>query len=216
MDDNWWLQHIFGLSLADKTNPDAAQVAADVPPVDALGLITRIFTNCGTLLAPFTDRQVAEGLVFLGAAGESEWMCYLYDSANDRRIRFESIRSIAALYRDCFARRCSNKTAHLDSKSDRLNAVCFMWWDCFPGGGFATITASERHAVESELIAVMASALQIEHSACQESALHGLGHWGAGSDERVRAIIVGWLASRADLSPELVTYARAARRGNVL
>ena len=63
MDDGWWLQHIFGQSLAAKANPDAARLAAEVPPRDALALMTRLFSNCGSLLAPFTDQQVAEGLV---------------------------------------------------------------------------------------------------------------------------------------------------------
>jgi hypothetical protein len=211
MDDNWWLQYIFGLSLPDKTNPEGAKIAADLPPDEALRLMGRIFTNCGTLLLPFTDAQIADGLVFLGASGESEWMYYIYDPAINQQIRLGCIRSIAMLYRDCFARRCSNKIARLDSKIDRLNAVCFMWWDVFPGSGAPTTTDAE--VIESELIAVMTNALEIEHATCQESALHGLGHWG--DEERVPAIIDDWLARHPDLSPELVTYARAARNRNV-
>ena len=37
MDDAWWVQHIFGQSLAATTNPDVAKLAAEVSPPDALG-----------------------------------------------------------------------------------------------------------------------------------------------------------------------------------
>jgi hypothetical protein len=212
MDDTWWLQHIFGLSLAEKTNPEAAKVADEVPPGDALGLMTRIFTSCGDLLASFTDKQVAEGLSFLGWAGESDWMYYVYDPAIDRQVRYDCVRSIEFLYRHCFARRCRNTTAHTSSDTDSLNSFCYMWWDRFPGGSLAADDA-EQALVDAELIAVMTKALQIEHVACQESALHGLGHW---HNERTERVIDEWLASHQDLPADLLKYARAARTGNAL
>src|SRR2546423_120487 len=104
MDDTFWLSHIFGRSLEDKTNPEGASIAADVAPADALRLVTRIFRDCGDWLTPFTDNQVAEGLVFIGSAGESNWMDYLYDPAVERPVRYDCIRSIETLYCDCFAR----------------------------------------------------------------------------------------------------------------
>src|SRR5688500_4666586 len=140
MDDGWWLQHVFGQSLAAKGNPDAARLAAEVPPRDALVLMTRLFSNCGSLLAPFTDQQVAEGLVFLAAAGESDWMYHVYDPSVDRLARLECIRSIEALYRDCFARRCRNAPTHWSPDTASLNSVCYMWWDRFPSGGLTTTT----------------------------------------------------------------------------
>src|SRR5690242_17678467 len=206
MDDTWWLSHIFGQSLEDKTNPEAAGLAAEVPPADALGLVTRIFSNCGNFLTPFTDNQVAEGLVFIGAAGQSDWMDYLYDPAIERRVRYDCIRSIETLYRDCFARRCED--IDLDGSNDNpLNSVCFMWWDRFPSGGSSPGSDAERPAVDEELIGVMARALQIEHAACQESALHGLGHWTSSSDDRVKRIIDQWLASHPSVPEKLVEYA---------
>jgi hypothetical protein len=207
MDDAWWVQHIFGESLAAQNNPEAAKRAADVSPREALALMSRLFSNCGPLLAPYTDHQVGEGLVFLGAAGESDWMYYIYDPSIDRQARFECIRSIESVYRDCFAPRCRKSTTHLSSDTNSLNCVCYMWWDRFPSGG---TTDSDE-----ELIEVMARALQIEHAACQESALHGLGHWEVASDDRVHAIIDEWLAKHPQLPSALRAYAEAARNGNV-
>jgi hypothetical protein len=208
MDDVWWLQHIFGESLAATTNPVDAKLAVEVSARDALSLMTRLFSNCGSLLAPFTDQQVADGLVFLASAGESDWMYYIYDPLIDRQVRFDCIRSIEGVYRDCFAPRCRKSTLHLSSDTNPLNSVCFMWWDRFPSGGTSD--------ANKELIEVMARALQIEHPACQESALHGLGHWQGTSEDRVHAIIDEWLAKHPQLPSTLRAYAEAARDGNVL
>ena len=213
MEDARWLEHIFGSSLGDKQNPDAAKTAADLAPADALRLVTQIFLNCGTWLAPFTDQQVADGLVFIGGAGESDWMYYVYDPATDRQARYDCIRSIETLYRDCFARRCPDREL---SDDNSLGSVCFMWWDRFPSGGISAQSDVERPAVDEELIGVMARALQIEHAACQQSALHGLGHWYGANEARVEAIIDQWLANHQHLSAKLTQYAREARSGNVM
>jgi hypothetical protein len=206
MDDAWWVDHIFSESLAAKNNPDAARLVSGVSSQDALGLITRLFSNCGAILAPFTDWQVAEGLVFLGAAGESDWMYYVYDPAVDRTLRCECIHSIEIIYRDCFALRCRSET-NRSSDLNALSTVCFMWWDRFPSGG--------THDVDGELIEVMAKALQIDHIACQQSALHGLGHWEVVGEARVHEVVDDWLAANSQVSSSLRAYAEAARNGNV-
>jgi hypothetical protein len=213
INDTWWLDHIFGRSLADKTSPEAAEIANDLPPAEALRLTTFIFHNCRNLLAPFTDPQVAEGLEYIGASGQSDWMDYIYDPAIDRQIRYDCIRSIESLYRDCFARRCRDQVLSGDLP---LESVCFMWWDRFPSGGVGASSDAERPAVDHELITVMAKSLQIEHAACRESALHGLGHWASGNEARVEAIIDEWLAKHQHLPGKLVDYAKAARSGNVM
>jgi len=211
MDDAWWLQHIFGQSLAAQTNLDSARLAAEVSPRDSLMLMTRVFSNCGSLLTPFTDQQVAEGLAFLAAAGESDWMYRIYDPSIDRWARVECIRSIEGVYRDCFARRCRNAATHLSSDITSINSVCYMWWDRFPSGG----ADDGRSDVDGELIEVMGRALEIEHVTCQESALHGLGHWEVTSEDRVHAIVDEWLVRHPQLPSALRAYAEAARNGNV-
>jgi hypothetical protein len=213
MDDAWWLQHIFRQSLRAKTNPDAAALAAEMPPRDALDLMTRLFLNCGSLLEPFTDQQVAEGLVFLSAAGQSEWMNYIYDPSIGRESRFGCIRSIEAVYRDCFAIRCQNDHATRSSDLNTLDTVCFMWWDRFPSGGLSTTSDEEREAVHIELVDVIAKTLQIENAACQESALHGLGHFGGPNVKCARVAIDDWLAAHPHSA--LRAYAKAALERNV-
>jgi hypothetical protein len=52
--------------------------------------------------------------------------------------------------------------------------------------------------------------------ACQESALHGLGHWQRDHDRQVNAIIDGFLAANPHIDARLIRYANAARCGCVL
>ncbi|HVT90884.1 MAG TPA: hypothetical protein VHD56_18665 [Tepidisphaeraceae bacterium] len=212
MDDSWWLEHIFAKSLADKTNPADAKLVASLRPHEVIGLITRLFSNCGKLLLPYSDEQIGEGLVFIAAGGESDWMRYIYDPTIDRQSRFECIDSIEIVYRDCFARRCINEVF---VNSRPLSTVCYMWWDRFPNGG-ANSTESESATIDVKLVELMGRALQIEHLACQHSLLHGLGHWHTSDKDLTSNIISDWLEKHPHVPPSLRKYAEGARSGNVM
>jgi len=62
----------------------------------------------------------------------------------------------------------------------------------------------------------MKKILALDSVACQESALHGLGHWHSLQPDRVESIVDGFLAAHPTTRRELVTYARSARCGCVL
>jgi len=62
----------------------------------------------------------------------------------------------------------------------------------------------------------MADILTIDRVACQESALHGLGHWQRRWPTEVARIIDEFLARNANARAELLAYARSARGGCVL
>jgi len=57
--------------------------------------------------------------------------------------------------------------------------------------------------------------LELDHIACQESALHGLGHWAHSYPERVEKIVDEFLTHNENLRPELKQYALQARSGKV-
>src|SRR4051812_21322730 len=97
MDYAWWIDHIFGTPAAAKNTPAAAALASSLPPEEAVRLMTRIFMNCGSDLARFDDLQVAEGLTFIGAAGESDWMGLVYDRRVPWVDRLACIRSTLTL-----------------------------------------------------------------------------------------------------------------------
>jgi hypothetical protein len=59
----------------------------------------------------------------------------------------------------------------------------------------------------------MRDTLKLPNPACQENALHGLGHWAHTYPEFAAAAIDAYLAANQKLRPELVRYAQAARAG---
>ena len=61
----------------------------------------------------------------------------------------------------------------------------------------------------------MEAILGLANPACQESALHGLGHAARQAPERIGAIIGAFLEREA-LRPEILAYARSARSGCIL
>jgi len=61
----------------------------------------------------------------------------------------------------------------------------------------------------------MAQTLEIDHVACLEGALHGLGHWHVYCPAEVEHIIDEFLAERSNLPSDLLEYARDARIGGV-
>jgi hypothetical protein len=61
----------------------------------------------------------------------------------------------------------------------------------------------------------MERTLAVPHVACQESALHGLGHWRDAYRQRVEAIVDAFLRGAKGAPAELLHYARQARAGHV-
>jgi len=56
-----------------------------------------------------------------------------------------------------------------------LNYVCYMWWDEFPS--IASAGDSDLPMLHDAALRTMERILLLSSLACQESALHGLGHW---------------------------------------
>jgi hypothetical protein len=89
-----------------------------------------------------------------------------------------------------------------------------MWWDIIPIGPQPNDPG--RMDLDREILGVMESTLQLDAIACQESALHGLGHWHYGYPKQVAEIVDAFLQSHEGLGAELRTYAANAYRGCVL
>jgi hypothetical protein len=131
----------------------------------------------------------------------------LGDTSIDWALRQRVIKSFEFLFRDLFAVRCWPVLGHLSEEGGPLNSACYMWWDldCW----YSTPS--------SDLLAVMRSTLAIDNIVCQESALHGLGHWYRRQHrEEVECIIDEFLGRGQNLRAELRRYAHAARTGAVL
>jgi len=102
--------------------------------------------------------------------------------------------------------------SHLsETQAGSLNGVCYMWWDGFPC--LALAADPNLPTMQEIALRTMARILDFKSLACQESALHGLGHWQGTDDRRVSAIIDGFLEANPGIDTRLISYANSARCG---
>ena len=89
--------------------------------------------------------------------------------------------------------------------------ACYMFWDvaCFGGPP----GQREGNLFEDAVLDVLEDVLRMEHAACQESAVHGLGHRVGRHPERAPAILRKWLRGGAIRDERLRVYAEAAATG---
>jgi hypothetical protein len=88
-----------------------------------------------------------------------------------------------------------------------------MWWDIIPVYGKPKDPS--RQELDEEVLQVLESALKLDSVACQESALHGLGHWQYHYPQRVRKIVEDFVKRNSGLREDLRLYAWSASRGHV-
>jgi hypothetical protein len=213
-----WLEHAFGHEVRIGRNPwffDEDHELWQPTSAEYVAHLTRLFENPEPLVDSFADSQIAQGLTYLVdtmAVGDDG---HLADPAVPIAERLRLIASVATLFDRLFARRCSPHLSHLDEPgAAALNGRCYMWWDTFPSIGLDG--DRDLHEMQTAALTAMERTLSLDSIACQESALHGLGHWRRENGGRVERIIDDFVAGHRDARPELLRYARAARNGCIL
>lgn len=204
-----WIKLIF-----DRPVSKSSWIDAEIPNTVACAYLNRLFDDAGALLRPYSDPQVNQGFWFIVGCGASDYLFALCDPAIPWEARRRCVRSMRWVFEQCFAQRCSPHLSHLDEPGAApLNSICYMWWDIAPN--FDMPDDSDTARLHAEIFGVMEHSLGLASDACRESALHGLGHWHANDPAKVEAAIDRFLARSAALRPELQSYARRARCGNV-
>jgi hypothetical protein len=193
---------------------------SDVHDVDQLdkhavnGFATRFNREIASIVEAFGEEATAEAIWHLysdSGSGQVYW-CVLDKSLGPLRVEF--IHSIKTLYTDCFLPRCSRFYSHIDQGPEParpLNGVCYMLWDLSVEGPALN---GDMEMLDASLD-MLKFALALPSTACQESALHGLGHLAYRHKDHTVPIVEEYL-KRDDLSTELRDYAQAARVGYVL
>ncbi|NUT00277.1 MAG: hypothetical protein HOP96_04825 [Sphingomonas sp.] len=182
-------------------------------PRTGVAHLTRLFANGPEALQWFSDAQIAQGLdglINTAAVGDMPWMRDPSIPADERVKAWEAV---ATFFADTLAPRCSPSLGHLSEEGAPLNTRTYMWWDGFPG--FVNPDDPVRDRINDAELACLASILKLDSAACQEGALHGLGHW-VRREPRCGAIIDEFVASGRASRPELVNYAQSARSGCIL
>jgi hypothetical protein len=141
--------------------------------------------------------------------GLGEHMLCLDDPSVPTETRLRCVRPCETLFRKLMVPRCSAHLSHRDwTGAAPLNSVCYMWWDLMPVYGGPE--PRDREALHVAALETMATILKFDSLACQESALHGLGHWHSAYPGRVELLLDEFLRTHSG-PPELLSYARSAR-----
>lgn len=211
MDYPAWLELLFSHEAPDWYF-DLDTETPTLPPAEIAGHTLRLLEAPGLLISCRTDDQIASGLKYLFDYGTGFAVIRdVGDASVTPVLRREIAARMDRLWTQIFAARCSTALGHLSEEGGMLNTFCYMFWDSFYG--IEVADPAERHELEAAFIEVMARILAIPHPACQESALHGLGHWGRRFADRCDVLIGDFLAEGRAARPELVRYAKSARTG---
>ncbi len=172
--------------------------------------LTRAFENIAATAASYTDKQMDIGLNYILSNACSNHVFAITDAAVPLADRERCVLSFYNVYQGLYAVRCSPHLGHLSEGGNPLNMTCYMWWDIIP------FYPGSNPELTDAGINVMEQTLALPNIACQEGALHGLGHWEQYAEERVHTIIDAWLAANPSAPANIRTYAQNARRGYVL
>ena len=199
-----WLNRVFG-----RTAKQPAPLFEEDPET-ICELIRMTLARSGEDLTRFSDKQVNQGLHLIFSSSH-----HLVQSIGNPLVpaqtRSATVLAIKTLYAECFAKRAQPVLSHLDEKpTSPLNSICYMLWDTTPISMWGHVAGCEYFDLSLE---VLAFALYLPHPACVESALHGLGHIGGGTVQRVQQMIEQWLTRNPTSRPELRTYAQFAYKG---
>jgi hypothetical protein len=156
-------------------------------------LAAQAFNNVAKAANQFDEKQVCMGLRYLinPSCGP---IPYLYlDTSIDFSIRSNAIVSMQAVFRNLFANLSGEHGLYRTSGGSPLSyrETCYMWWDIFPRHGVPR--RSDMEETDTVICQTISSILEIDSLACQESALHGLGHWFSSRPDEVAETIKSFL-----------------------
>ena len=182
------------------------------PPVEQeLEYLTRLFSDPIGTVEGLSDEEIGVGLWSVLDSGGAGTALALNDATLPLDARIACVHQIRTLYRELFVPRCAERLGHLSEQGGRLEMICYMFWDVAVFGG--PPGEREGNLFEDAVLDVLEDTLYLEHAACQESAIHGLGHRVSRHPERAPAILDRWLRTGPIRDARLRIYAEAARTG---
>jgi hypothetical protein len=181
------------------------------PPAQGLDYLTRLFSDPLGGLEGLSDEEIGVGLWSVLDSGGAGTALALDDPSLPLEARVACVRQIPTLYRSLFRPRCRERLGHLSEQDGRLEMICYMFWDvaCFGGQP----GEREGNLFEDAVLDVLEDTLHLDHAACQESAIHGLGHRVTRHPDRAPAVLDRWLRTGHARDPRLRPYAESARSG---
>lgn len=181
---------------------------------------SKIVSFCGWLFSEikgihesFSEKQLSMGFNYLINSSCSS-TCYSFlDQSVPLEDRLLAIHGMLNVFRDVFACRCKPTVMHATQATSgrtNLNYICYMWWDIFPRHGVPY--SSHLAPIDDAIISVLRQTLEIDHLACKEAGLHGLGHWYSARPDEIEAIVQQAISA---LPESLVSYGLDAAKGKI-
>jgi len=210
-----WLRYVFDHPVSDPHwYFDVNALSFEATQADYAQLIRETFERSGEDLFQFTDAHVNQGVWFLASPSGSDFIFSLRDGDVPVERKVAGIRSIYYLYRNCFAKRCTETLGHIDEAgASDLNPICYMFWDVCPLSNLDK--ANDKAELEAAVFSVLEDTIRLPHRACIEAGLHGLGNIAYSYERRVKEVIDRFLKT-ARLDAALKGYAERAREGCIL
>jgi hypothetical protein len=185
-----------------------------VPDMDAQTAVahtTRLFNSIDLYAGKLTERRFCLGMDYLINPSASDHCYYFVDAAVPESDKVALFASMYDVFSSVFAHKCSDTLSHIaPTPHISYNGICYMWWDVLPRHGIPA--QQEFRAIDAAILGTLVKILQLQSSACQEAALHGLGHWHVGYPEFVERVIDDHAAR---IPAQLQPYAGNARIGHV-
>jgi len=156
-------------------------------------LVAGVFMQAASIGSQFSERQVCMGLRYL-VNPSSGPIAYRYlDASIDFEVRKWAIASMRFVFSDLFAQKLEGNGAYREHGGLPLSygETCYMWWDMFPRHGIPR--RADMEDVDSVICQTIGSVLEVDVLACQESALHGLGHWFSSRPDEVETAVKSFL-----------------------
>ena len=184
-------------------------------PEQAIEYLTRLFQNPEPLADEFADSQIGQGLYYLIDNGAGAHCAFLIDGSVPIEARVACIESMQPLFARLFQPRCAPVLSHLDEPGgDRLNQVCYMWWDIIPLA--ASSKPRQPDPIHEASLSVMRDTLRLPNPRVSGECAawpRPFGRMPSGALRLPRSMLISPPIRSCDL--RLVRYAQAARAGCV-
>lgn len=175
-----------------------------VDPARQVEHMTRAFREARALAGRYSPAQLEAGLWFMGCAAQDDFVEHLWNAGLPWEAREACIAAMESLYADCLARL-------------RFETIDYMWPDLlaydYQAGHRAPSTDPEDARVQVALLALFDRLLARPEAACQQAALHGLGHL---AHPAAPARITAYLEQHPELTASQREFAAQAMAGALL
>ncbi|WPH19769.1 hypothetical protein [Variovorax paradoxus] len=144
-------------------------------PLEWTHIQTVLFANAGTDLLPYSDDQVGMGLNLVMSNNHDDIPLMVNDPSVSLADAMRMMQTFPCLWRDCIGPRLSKVHESIGSCCNRLEFVCYMWFDVWPTFWNALHVPEWRNAMWF----VYCEMLEMPYRQVQIAALHGIGHEGS-------------------------------------